>query len=42
MLRHIPAKWIRGALGGQGYGTILLGAFIGAHAYLNGYGKTVR
>mgnify|MGYP001441710207 CR=1 FL=1 len=37
MLRHIPAEWIAGVLGGQGVGTILLGAFVGAPAYLNGY-----
>ena len=37
MLRHIPAEWIAGILGGQGVGTILLSAFVGAPAYLNGY-----
>ena len=39
MLRHITAEWIAGALGGQGFGTILLGALIGAFAYLKGYGN---
>ena len=37
MLRHVPADWIASALGGQGVGTILLGALVGAPAYLNGY-----
>ena len=39
MLRHIPAEWIAGALVGQGFGTILLSAFIGALAYSNCYGN---
>lgn len=37
MLRHIPAEWIAGTVGGQGFKTILLGVFVGAPAYLNGY-----
>lgn len=37
MLRYVPADWIAGALGGDGVGTIVLGALIGAPAYLNGY-----
>ena len=37
MLRYIPAEFIAGALGGSGLKPILLGAVIGAPAYLNGY-----
>ena len=37
MIQYIPAEWIAGALGGNGFGTIVLGAVIGAPAYLNGY-----
>jgi len=37
MLRYIPAEWIAGVLGGQGVGTVFLGALVGAPAYLNGY-----
>ena len=37
MLRYIPAEWIAGVLGGQGIGTVFLGALVGAPAYLNGY-----
>lgn len=37
MLRHIPAETIATVLGGDGIGTILLGALVGAPAYLNGY-----
>ncbi|MCX7558979.1 permease [Sulfitobacter sp. F26204] len=37
MLRYIPADWIAGLLGGTGIMPILLGAFVGAPAYLNGY-----
>ena len=37
MIQYIPDEWIAGALGGDGFGTIVLGAFIGAPAYLNGY-----
>lgn len=37
MLRHVPASWIGGVLGGDGVGPILLGALVGAPAYLNGY-----
>jgi len=37
MLRHVPAEWIGGVLGGTGIGPILLGALVGAPAYLNGY-----
>lgn len=37
MIRFVPAEWIAGVLGGDGLGPILLGAFVGAPAYLNGY-----
>ncbi|MBR9762213.1 MAG: permease [Rhodobacteraceae bacterium] len=37
MLRHVPAEWIAGVLGGSGPVPILLGALVGAPAYLNGY-----
>ncbi len=37
MIRYIPAGWIAGVLGGDGFQPILLGAFVGAPAYLNGY-----
>ncbi len=37
MLRHIPAEAVAGVLGGEGIGPILLGALVGAPAYLNGY-----
>ena len=37
MLRFVPAEWIAGVLGGSGVLPILLGAIVGAPAYLNGY-----
>lgn len=37
MLAHIPAETIAGLLGGEGFGTILLAALVGAPAYLNGF-----
>lgn len=37
MIRFIPATWIAGVLGGDGIGPIILGALVGAPAYLNGY-----
>jgi uncharacterized membrane protein YraQ (UPF0718 family) len=37
MVRYIPAELIAGLLGGTGVGPILLGALVGAPAYLNGY-----
>jgi uncharacterized protein len=37
MLRYIPAELIAQVLGGTGLGPILLGAIVGAPAYLNGY-----
>lgn len=37
MLRYIPAEMVAQVLGGSGVGPILLGAIVGAPAYLNGY-----
>lgn len=37
MLRYVPAEWIAGLLGGQGIWPIVMGALVGAPAYLNGY-----
>jgi uncharacterized membrane protein YraQ (UPF0718 family) len=37
MLRYLPADMIAGILGGTGIMPILLGALVGAPAYLNGY-----
>lgn len=37
MIRFVPATWIAGVLGGDGVGPIILGALVGAPAYLNGY-----
>lgn len=37
MLRYMPADMIASVLGGDGVGPILLGALVGAPAYLNGY-----
>ncbi len=37
MTRHVPAEWIAGTLGGDGAGTVVLAALIGAPAYINGY-----
>ena len=37
MIRFVPAEWIASVLGGSGIGPIILGAFVGAPAYLNGY-----
>ena len=37
MLTYVPADWIAGVLGGTGFLPILLGALVGAPAYLNGY-----
>lgn len=37
MLAYVPAEWISGFLGGSGIWPILLGASVGAPAYLNGY-----
>jgi len=37
MLEYVPAEWIANVLGGAGFMPILLGALVGAPAYLNGY-----
>ena len=37
MIRYVPAETVAGVLGGEGIGPILLGALVGAPAYLNGY-----
>ncbi|MDC0739001.1 permease [Cognatishimia sp. SS12] len=37
MIRYVPADFIAGFLGGEGPLPILLGAVVGAPAYLNGY-----
>ena len=37
MVYYVPADLIATALGGEGIGTILLGAVVGMPAYLNGY-----
>ena len=37
MLRYVPAEWIAGVLGGEGVMPVILGALVGAPAYLNGY-----
>ena len=37
MVRYIPADTISTVLGGEGAGTVLLGAVVGMPAYLNGY-----
>ncbi len=37
MIHYVPAEWIAGVLGGEGFMPILLGALVGAPAYLNGY-----
>lgn len=37
MIAYVPAEMIAKVLGGEGIGPILLGALVGAPAYLNGY-----
>lgn len=37
MLTYVPAEWIGSFLGGEGVWPIVLGALVGAPAYLNGY-----
>ncbi|QGX97352.1 permease [Roseovarius faecimaris] len=37
MLQYVPAEWVAQVLGGEGVGPIILGALVGAPAYLNGY-----
>ncbi|MDA5558427.1 permease [Shimia sp. MMG029] len=37
MIHYVPAEWIAQVLGGDGFKPIVLGALVGAPAYLNGY-----
>lgn len=37
MLEYVPAEMVARVLGGEGIGPIVLGALVGAPAYLNGY-----
>lgn len=37
MIRYVPAEMVASVLGGEGLKPILLGALVGAPAYLNGY-----
>ncbi len=37
MIRYVPAEMVASVLGGEGLQPILLGALVGAPAYLNGY-----
>lgn len=37
MLAYLPAEWVANVLGGTGVQPVLLGALVGAPAYLNGY-----
>jgi uncharacterized membrane protein YraQ (UPF0718 family) len=37
MIAYVPAELISNVIGGEGIGPILLGALVGAPAYLNGY-----
>lgn len=37
MIRHVPAEWIAGALGGDGAGPVAMATVLGGPAYLNGY-----
>ena len=37
MLAYVPAEMIAGVLGGTGVMPVILGALVGAPAYLNGY-----
>ncbi|SMH35245.1 permease [Maritimibacter sp. HL-12] len=37
MVRYVPADLVAQMLGGNGVGPVVLGAFVGAPAYLNGY-----
>ena len=37
MITYVPAEWIAGVLGGSGPMPVILGALVGAPAYLNGY-----
>jgi len=37
MLAYVPSEWIASFLGGEGIKPVILGALVGAPAYLNGY-----
>ena len=37
LITYVPAAWIAGLVGGDGFGSIAMGALVGAPAYLNGY-----
>ncbi|MEL7088261.1 MAG: permease [Planctomycetota bacterium] len=37
MIAYVPAEWIAGVLGGDGFQPVLIGALVGMPAYLNGY-----
>ena len=37
LIHYVPAELIAGVIGGDGLGPILIAAFVGAPAYLNGY-----
>ncbi|MEM9234132.1 MAG: permease [Pseudomonadota bacterium] len=37
MIAYVPAEWIAQVLGGTGAGPVVIGALVGAPAYMNGY-----
>ena len=37
MIAYVPAKAIAGVVGGEGFGSVLIGALVGIPAYLNAY-----
>ena len=37
LITYVPAAWIAGLVGGDGFGSVAMGALVGAQAYLNGY-----
>ena len=37
MIHYVPASWIAGLVGGEGVMPVIVGALVGAPAYLNGY-----
>ncbi len=37
MIHYVPAQWIAGFVGGEGAWPVVVGALVGAPAYLNGY-----
>ncbi|MCE2482561.1 MAG: permease [Alphaproteobacteria bacterium] len=37
LITYVPAAWIAGLVGGDGFGSVAMGALVGAPAYLNGY-----